>query len=75
MANLISTVDADDRPLNTKSAADFLGVSTRSMERWRAQRTGPEYFKLSARAVRYSLAALRRWRDATAVVCGEFDEK
>jgi hypothetical protein len=32
--------------LTPAAAADFLGVSARSMERWRVQRTGPEYCKL-----------------------------
>lgn len=58
-----------DRPLTTEQAADFLGVSPRTMERWRLRRVGPSFVKLSARAIRYSSAALRHWRDGQTVVC------
>jgi hypothetical protein len=58
-----------DRSLNSKQAADFLTVSPRTLESWRLRRVGPPFIKLSARAVRYSSAALRQWRDAQTVVC------
>lgn len=59
----------DDRPLTTEAAAGFLGVSPRSLERWRLQRIGPPFTKLSARAIRYNAVTLRTWRDARTVEC------
>jgi predicted DNA-binding transcriptional regulator AlpA len=59
----------DDRPLTTDDVAVFLGVSPRTVERWRLLRIGPPFFKLSARSVRYSSAALREWRDRQRVTC------
>jgi helix-turn-helix protein len=67
--------DEEPASLTPAAAAEFLGVSAQSMEKWRAQRTGPEYFKLSAKAVRYRLVTLRRWRDATVLVCGRLGAK
>ena len=58
-----------DRPLNSKQAADFVAVSPRTLESWRLRQFGPPFIKLSARAIRYSSAALRQWRDAQTVVC------
>lgn len=63
----IQTDSDDDRSLDTAQAADFLGVSPRSMERWRLQKVGPPYFKLSPRAIRYSLRLLREFRDGCLV--------
>ncbi len=65
-----SHIDSEeDRPLDTVGTAAFLGVSPRTVERWRLKRVGPPFFKLSARSIRYSLKALRAWRDAQTVVC------
>jgi len=55
------SVDEPDQLLDERGAAALLGVSTRTMERWRAERTGPPFVRLSARAIRYSRAALLRW--------------
>lgn len=64
-----STVHNDDEPLDTASTALFLGLSVRTLERWRQERTGPSFVKLSARAIRYRLSDLRAWRDGRTVVC------
>lgn len=42
----------------TQEAADFLGVSPRSLEKWRLIGCGPAYRKLAGRLVRYALADL-----------------
>jgi predicted DNA-binding transcriptional regulator AlpA len=52
---------ADDQLLDQETAAALLGVSPRTMERWRAERSGPPFIKLSARAIRYSRRALLLW--------------
>ena len=59
----------DDRPMTTDEVAEFLGVSPRTIERWRRLRIGPPFHKLSAPAIRYSSSALRDWRDRQVVVC------
>jgi excisionase family DNA binding protein len=46
--------------LNTKEAADALGLSERTLERWRVTGGGPRYVKVG-RAVRYLLADLIEW--------------
>jgi len=62
-------IHSDDELLDANSAALFLGLSTRTLERWRCERTGPSFLRLSVRAVRYRLSDLRTWRDSRAVVC------
>jgi predicted DNA-binding transcriptional regulator AlpA len=62
-------ITIEDRPMTTDEVAAYLGVSPRSIERWRLQRVGPPFIKLSARAIRYSSAALREWRDRQSVAC------
>ena len=45
------------RFLNTAEAADYLSVSTQTLEVWRKKRVGPRYTKLQ-RGVRYDVAEL-----------------
>lgn len=55
--------DDDDQMLDQNGAAALIGMSARSLERWRQQRKpgSPPYIKLSERAVRYSRRALLQW--------------
>ena len=46
--------------LNTDQAAQRLGLSPRTLERYRVTGEGPEYLKIG-RAVRYIASALERW--------------
>ncbi len=46
--------------LNTDQAAQRLGLSPRTLERYRVTGEGPEYLKIG-RAVRYTASALERW--------------
>ncbi|MCY4479319.1 MAG: helix-turn-helix domain-containing protein [Rhodospirillales bacterium] len=46
--------------LNTDQAAQRLGLSPRTLERYRVTGEGPEYLKIG-RAVRYTVSALERW--------------
>jgi predicted DNA-binding transcriptional regulator AlpA len=59
----------DDVLLDQDSSSALLGVSPRTLERWRAERTGPPFVRLSARAIRYSRVALRRWLSENTVEC------
>ena len=46
--------------LNTEEAAKRLGLSPRTLERYRVSGEGPEFLKLG-RAVRYAVSKLNRW--------------
>jgi predicted DNA-binding transcriptional regulator AlpA len=59
----------NDQLYDQRGAALFLRVSERTLERWRAERTGPSFIKLSARAVRYRLSSLRAYLDQHQVDC------
>ena len=47
--------------LTTAQAAAFLGYKPRMLEGRRARGDGPNYIRLSARAVRYRVADLDAW--------------
>ena len=52
---------SSDRPLlNQTQAAEFLAVSTRTMEGWRCRGGGPRFVRVGRR-VRYRLVDLREW--------------
>jgi predicted DNA-binding transcriptional regulator AlpA len=51
----------EDQLLDQDGAAALLGCSARTLERWRAERSGPPFIKLSPRAIRYSRKALLLW--------------
>jgi len=44
--------------------AQRLSVHERSLERWRAEGTGPEYVRLGARRVGYRESAILAWLNA-----------
>ncbi len=46
--------------LTTEQAAKRLGLSARTLERFRASGEGPEFVKMG-RAVRYTVAKLNEW--------------
>jgi predicted DNA-binding transcriptional regulator AlpA len=54
------------RFLRTPEAADFLGLSSRTLEKHRTYGTGPSYRKLGGRVV-YALDDLKAWADRGAV--------
>jgi predicted DNA-binding transcriptional regulator AlpA len=57
--------EAFDALMGQSTAAEFLGLSPRTLERWRLEGRGPKYLKLGPRAVRYSLASLREFLAAS----------
>jgi predicted DNA-binding transcriptional regulator AlpA len=52
------------RYLRTPEAARFLGISHRTLERYRIAGTGPAYLKIGGRVV-YRLADLEQWALST----------
>jgi hypothetical protein len=49
--------------LDTKQAAEFLGLSTQTLEIWRVYGNGPRYTKLSQK-VRYNINDLREFMNS-----------
>ena len=46
-----------------KAAADFLNVTTRTMQSLRQRGGGPRFMRLSARCIRYTRADLKAWAE------------
>ena len=44
-------------------AADFLNLTTRTMQVFRQKGGGPRFVRISARAIRYRRADLKAWAD------------
>ena len=42
-----------DRLLNTKEAAEYLGLSPYTLERWRYLGKGPRFIRVGSKSVRY----------------------
>ena len=55
-----------ERLLTEIQAADFLRLSSRTLQAWRSQGVGPEYVK-AGRAVRYRRSALIAWTEQNTV--------
>ena len=47
-------------------AARLLGVSARTLERWRVSGDGPRFVRIGLRRVGYRQSDIRRWLDANA---------
>lgn len=52
-----------NRFISERDAADYLGVSVKTVQAWRAKGDGPKFAKFG-RAVRYQLNELTRWAEA-----------
>jgi predicted DNA-binding transcriptional regulator AlpA len=60
-----SEIPFDPDSLETeREAADFLGVTTRALQKWRATGTGPRFVRISGRCVRYRRRDLIGWAEA-----------
>ena len=53
----------NDELLNTQQASQLIAVSPGTLRFWRHQRTGPPWFKLGKRMVRYRRSELVAWLD------------
>lgn len=53
----------NDRLLNTKELARYLGVAISTITQYRLDGTGPDYVKLG-HLVRYKIADVEKWLDA-----------
>ena len=49
------------RVLRTKAAADYLGLSTSTLEKMRIRGQGPRFLRLGGRAIGYEIQALDEW--------------
>ena len=49
--------------LSESEAADHLGVSKKTLQRWRFDHKGPAYAKLNGKLIRYHQADLDEWMD------------
>ena len=47
--------------LTESEAADYLGISKKTLQRWRFDHKGPAYAKLNNKLIRYRLADLDDW--------------
>lgn len=50
--------------VDTKKAAEILGISNRTLERWRLEGNGPEYLKIGAYRVNYDTDTLEAFMNA-----------
>ena len=50
--------------IDEKAAADFLGLTNRTLQALRQRGGGPQYIFLSARCLRYRRIDLRKWAEA-----------
>ena len=50
--------------LTEREAARYLGVSSAVLRLWRADGTGPVYFRAGSKLIRYLLRDLDRWIEA-----------
>lgn len=41
--------------------AEFLDVTEKTLENWRAQETGPPFIRINGRLVRYDMDAVEAW--------------
>ncbi len=62
---LLAEAAFDPDSLETeRHAADFLGVTTRALQKWRATGTGPQFVRISGRCIRYRRRDLTDWVEA-----------
>jgi Helix-turn-helix domain len=56
----VSTANPDQH-LDESQAAALLGVTVRSLQKWRLTGDGPPFVRMSSRCVRYRVGDLQRW--------------
>ena len=58
--------------LNETLAAKFLGLSTRTLQKWRVEGSGPAFVRISRRAIRYRPSDLQEWVEGN--ICNSTSE-
>jgi excisionase family DNA binding protein len=58
---LPTTIDSNSPLLTEKEVAAYLGVSLSAARKWRVERRGPPFRKVSGTLVRYDPRALQQW--------------
>jgi len=49
--------------LTETEAAEYLGISKKTLQRWRFGRRGPSYVRVAGKLIRYHQAILDTWMD------------
>ena len=57
----MSAIRPEDALLTTRQIAELTGLSAVTLSRWRSQRKGPPWIRLSASSVAYPLGGYREW--------------
>lgn len=58
------SIFTDEQLLPEKTAAKLLAISPRTLRNWRVKGKGPQYVKVSSRAIRYRYGDLIRWSES-----------
>lgn len=53
--------------INRTEAAELLGVTTKTMKRWEAQKKGPPCYRYAPKVIRYYEDEVLAWRDSKCV--------
>lgn len=54
-------VEDSDRLLSTRETAERLGVTVKAIQKWRMDKTGPAYIKISHSLCRYRIEDVDAW--------------
>jgi len=57
------TLSQDDRCLKTREAAEYLGLSQKTLQMYRYDGIGPAFVRFG-KTVRYRLSDIKTWRDS-----------
>ena len=49
--------------LTESEAAEYLGISKKTLQRWRFSRRGPNYVRVAGKLIRYHQVVLDMWMD------------
>ena len=49
--------------LTESEAAEYIGISKKTLQRWRFGRRGPNYVRVAGKLIRYHQAILDAWMD------------
>ncbi len=62
----VGSANDPERFVDERRAAEFLNVSVRTIQRWRTDGDGPEFYKLGAKKIAYRLTGCARWAEKRA---------